>query len=184
MYMQLLGSNQVAFHDTSSSTIRTSSCAVLVRPKVRTEIEVRCSCCSNYRKTLNSMLFRAAKQDKSGADGSDPSSHVNFRYLSSPQKVNRLQKLHKSVRVSNQRVERLKTRLASVIEKRGIQVESDLHEDLTNIMQDNSKKITDSYPADSFARIFWEQQIKASSLKDARSMKWEPMMIRWLYIVS
>ena len=170
----------MAFHDTSSSTIRTSSCKVLVRPKdvQPAGIEVRCSCCINYRKILNSMLFRAAKQDKS--DASDPSSHVNFRYLSSPQKVRRLQELSKSVRVSNQWVERLKTRLASVIEKRGVQVESDLHGDLADIMKENTQKITDSYPADSFARIFWEQQLKASSMKDSRSMKWEPMMIRWI----
>ncbi len=58
-----------------------------------------------------------------------------------------------------------------------------MHEDLTQIMKDNASKISDAYPPDSFARIFWEQQLHATSLKDARSMRWEPMMIRWcLYL--
>ncbi len=49
-------------------------------------------------------------------------------------------------------------------------------------MQDNSSKILEAY-AGSFARIFWDQQLQASSLKDARSMRWEPMMICWcLYL--
>ena len=34
-----------------------------------------------------------------------------------------------------------------------------------------------------YYRLFWEQQQKACSLKDRRSMKWDPLMIRWcLYL--
>ena len=36
---------------------------------------------------------------------------------------------------------------------------------------------------DSLERIFWEQQEKAALVKNARSMKWHPLMIRWcLYL--
>lgn len=59
----------------------------------------------------------------------------------------------------------------------------DLHNDLVHIMEENSPVIAQSYPQDSFAHIFWESQHQASSLKDARSMRWDPLMIRWcLYL--
>ena len=35
------------------------------------------------------------------------------------------------------------------------------------------------FPPDSFERIFWEQQLQHSKLRDSRSMKWHPLMIRW-----
>lgn len=38
-------------------------------------------------------------------------------------------------------------------------------------------------PANSFQRIFWEQQLEASKQKDSRTMRWHPLMIRWcLYL--
>ena len=40
-----------------------------------------------------------------------------------------------------------------------------------------------SHHPDSFQYIFWKQQHKAASLKDARSMKWHPLLIKWcLYL--
>ena len=77
----------------------------------------------------------------------------------------------------------MKTRLAAAIQEHGTPVDSELHEDLSQIMQDNTSKILDAYPPDSFARMFWEQQLHANSLGNACSMRWEPMMIRWcLYL--
>ena len=52
-----------------------------------------------------------------------------------------------------------------------------------NIVADNSHVVADSYPPGSFGRIFWESQERAASLKNARSMRWDPLMIRWcLYL--
>ena len=34
-----------------------------------------------------------------------------------------------------------------------------------------------------FSRLFWEQQFEAAKLKDAHTMRWHPLMIRWcLYL--
>eukprot|EP00731_Ephydatia_muelleri_P014633 Em0008g353a len=35
------------------------------------------------------------------------------------------------------------------------------------------------YPKDSFPRIFWQQQMEAAFRKNARTMRWHPLMIRW-----
>ena len=62
-------------------------------------------------------------------------------------------------------------------------VDENLHSGLKQIMEESSPLIAESYPPDSFARSFWESQQRASSLKDARSMRWDPLMIRWcLYL--
>ena len=177
-----IGSNRIAFCDdrfTTKSTVRTSSCVVLGLSK-ELKAGSRCPSCHSHRKVLNSLLLRHTKHRH---DTCEPSSHTNYRYLNTPQKVERLHKFRSFVRVCHQKVERLKKRATAIIEEEGIAVDEEINEDLGSIMRENSPKITEKYPADSFARIFWEQQLKAASLKDARSMKWAPMMIRWcLYL--
>ena len=51
-----------------------------------------------------------------------------------------------------------------------------------SIASDNNDLIKD-LPSDSFRRVFWEQQVEAAKQKNARTMKWHPLMIRWcLYL--
>ena len=58
-----------------------------------------------------------------------------------------------------------------------------LHYDLSQIMKQSVGDVTHSYPPGSFGRIFWENQQQASSVTDARSMRWDPLMVRWcLYL--
>ena len=59
-----------------------------------------------------------------------------------------------------------------------VQVDEDLHEDLSSVIEENELMIEDKYPSDSFLGIFWRQQRHAASLKNAKSMKWEAAMIR------
>ena len=61
-----------------------------------------------------------------------------------------------------------------------MQLDEDLHEDLSVVMEENDQMMTDKYPPDSFLGIFWRQQRHAASLKNARSMKWEAAMIRYV----
>ena len=127
------------------------------------------------------MLHRHLKSSET--DSSHPESHTNYRFLGTPEKHERLQRLRQKARVLELHCKRTKERLERAIEERGTQVDADLHGDLSNIMIENSPTVTETYPPDSFAHIFWEQQHKASLMKDSRSMKWEPMMIRWcLYL--
>lgn len=58
-----------------------------------------------------------------------------------------------------------------------------LHDDLNKIMQQSSEDVQLSHPPGSFLRTFWENQHRAASVKDARNMRWDPLMVRWcLYL--
>jgi len=61
-------------------------------------------------------------------------------------------------------------------------VDTDMHNNLVTIMKRHSQ-CNDDVTDTNFKDIFWQQQVKAASLKDARSMKWHPAIIRWcLYL--
>ena len=58
-----------------------------------------------------------------------------------------------------------------------------MHSDLVSIMKRHSPSNDDDVSDSKFKEIFWQQQLKAASLKDARSMRWHPAIIRWcLYL--
>ena len=42
-----------------------------------------------------------------------------------------------------------------------------------------SDEIRDAYPEGSFRRLFWDEQLRAATVKNARQIRWHPMMIRW-----
>lgn len=104
----------------------------------------------------------------------------NCRYLNSPEKKERLHQLHSKVRLNGQHIRRLERRLKEAIERRGIEVDDALHQDLSAVIDESSSQVKEKHPPGSFSRIFWEQQERASRLKNAKSMRWEPAMIRFV----
>lgn len=132
--------------------------------------------CSEYRKILTSMLARRSKEK--AMERTDTASHTNYRFLSTPEKAERLHQLQRKTKVCKQKIQRMEVRLEKALERRGIQVDSAFHDDLCSTMEEKNVYVLDKYPPNSFPRIFWEQQHRASQLKDSRSMKWEPAMIR------
>ena len=97
--------------------------------------------------------------------------------------MERMKNLHKKLRQTEKERDRLKTKLARVIESQGVVVDSESYADLHNITQTESLQVMEKFPPGSFQRIIWEQQVEAASRKDARGMRWHPLMIRWcLYL--
>lgn len=96
-----------AFLDSSghSPTIRTTTCELLTS----SEKHARCNACSSYRKVLSAMLHRAESQQRD-PDKCNPSSTTNYRYLNTPEKLERMKRLHADVKVSQQRARRLEKR--------------------------------------------------------------------------
>ena len=131
----------------SSPTIRSSDCEVLIES---TQSTGRCISCTKHRRTLNATLWRATH---SSTDKSDPGSHTNIRYMSSPEKSKRMERLQKSVRVSQQQVARIKATLSVMAETRGTVVDQDLHEDLCTTMDQNTQDVIRLYPEGSFQRF-------------------------------
>ena len=174
------GKKVVAYYDQRFATIRHMNCPFYL-PKAVTMLSTRCSICTSYRENvLRNSLNRLLKQ----SDGNcrmEADSHVNFRYLTTPEKVGRLQNLSRVVRSKERKIQELRTRLLKTTNSFGIRVNEEVHKDLVSIM--NLRKEQHPTDAENFESIFWNQQFKAATLKSTRQMRWHPAMIRWcLYL--
>ena len=82
-----------------------------------------------------------------------------------------------------QTINQLRDQIKKQIDENGTEVEDDLDEALVGIVEEKSPFVASSYEEDSFPRIFWDAQQKAATLKNSKSMRWHPLMIRWcLYL--
>ena len=116
-------------------------------------------------------------------DRTAPDSHVNCRYLTTPEKCDRLKRLHQLQRSTRLRTDRVKRKLTHIIEKNSVSLDDGTHNDIKEIMVDSTPHIANWFPKNSFKHLFWEQQRKALQVKDSKSIKWHPLMIKWcLYL--
>ena len=180
---QSITNSIVAFTDTTypvflngevyPRTIRTTACEILVHgPK--------CEACKKYRSSLRSLHSQWVHQLKTNSENHTAvSSHTNYRYLRTPQRKERMSKLRAEVKTKRNEVERLRSRLKEVTEKRGICVEKQLEDDLQTIMLEKTNEVRQQYAENSFHRLFWDQQLEALKTRDKRQIRWHPMMIHW-----
>ena len=73
----------------------------------------------------------------------------------------------------------MKARIAELTKTEGDSVDQTLHGDLLTIMDENYGQIKETLSEGSYARLFWEEQLKAAKLKDPRQIRWHPLMIKW-----
>jgi len=119
----------------------------------------------------------------SSDDKTHPSSHTTYATLSEPEKEERLHRLHSENARLKLQIGRLKEKIVSAVERDGVIVDPDLHEDLKDMVATSRNEVHKLYPEGSFERLFWEEQEKAMSLKDSKSMRWHPVFIKWcLYL--
>ncbi len=117
------------------------------------------------------------------SDKANPHSHTNFRFLSPLEKNERMRRLQQQNKMNCQKIKRLRIRLEKLVDSQVLPVDACLDNELREIVADKSPTISDTYPCGSFARVFWETQQRAMKVKNARSMRWHPIMIRWcLYL--
>lgn len=171
-----IGSQVVAYVDKNNScisTVRHSECAV----QLWSDSSIRCRRCQLFRSSLRALLSRHKRSSQIG-----PSSKMNNRYMTSRQKHVKLARLQLKQKANSVTIKRLKKKIESMSENARIVVDESSHSDLQAIMKEN-EHIPSKHPRNSFARLFWEQQAKAASMKSASSMKWHPLMVRWcLYL--
>ena len=143
----------------------------------------RCRICKQYRNVLRSDLHRLLKQQQQPrSESCEASSHTNYRYLSEEEKNQRMKNLHEEVRSKERQIQYLRKKIDNVIMEEGVKVDSNMHSDLLKIMNKHDPLREDASDT-KFKEFFWEQQLKAASLRDSRSMRWHPAMIRWcLYL--
>ena len=175
----VVGTTRVAYYDTGRRTIRCDDCTLLISG----ENAKCCGSCEEYRQTLNRMIYRYQHSEGKDHDKADHHSHTNYRFLTTPEKVQRMTALHSHARTAKRQISRLYARIDNLIEQRSVEVDDDLDKHLKGITEQYSSTIADSHPKGSFARSFWESQCKALSLKNMKSMTWDPVIIRWcLYL--
>jgi hypothetical protein len=77
-------------------------------------------------------------------------------------------------------MDRMKQKIAEKTEMAGITLDADSHDDVVSLLRSSEvSEYFENLPEDSFRQLFWSQQLKAASQKDARNMRWHPLMIRW-----
>lgn len=122
------------------STIRHSDCDLVLDEKA----SIRCEKCKLTDKLLNSMLNQ--HQRGSPSDRVKPSSHTNFRQLSTPEKIDRLHNLDRANRQIKQRLERVNQRIKQVIEQDEIELDEVIHSDFKTITEESCEKATNMFP--------------------------------------
>ena len=105
------------------------------------------------------------------------SKYTNNRYLKSPEKTEKLKSLQVKVLEAEKEIKSLKLKMSKM--SSGVSIDEGLHTDLLDIAEQHNTSIMELFPVGSFRRLFWEEQVKAAKLSDARQMRWHPMMIRW-----
>ena len=178
-----LGTRTVASEDTQSlgyATIRHSNCIVLL-PSTESS---RCEQCQAFRCVLRAQLSRHMKTDNSGR--TVPSSHVRYSCLDKAELTSRLRLTKSLQKDMSRRVKQLKAKLEAAkaaIERGSHTVDDETHSDLVKIVEQQSSVVSKQFPPDSFAYIFWQQQLKAATSPNSRGMRWHPLMIKWaLYL--
>ena len=152
------------------STVRRCDCEILTT-------DVRCVTCKAFRPSLRKICLRTSGRSSSAV--TDTTSHVNVRYMNTPEKREKISKMKRRVSAAEREVVKLQNRIETLTQEYGETVDEDFHEDLLSIMQTNSKQVRDAYPEGSFKRLFWEEQLRAATAKSGTQVRWHPMMIRW-----
>ena len=93
----------------------------------------------------------------------------NLRYQPVSHLISRLNHLHQQHRMISKRMDRMISKIEEKTEVAGVTLDQDTHDDMLNLMNSKSDYF-DNLPEDSFRQLFWSQQLKAASQKNARCM--------------
>ena len=160
---------------TGTLSIYHINCEVLLEGNTEPK---KCLACKKHRKSLSSMARRPQKDEHT-----HPSSHTTYANLHTPEKIERMSRLHQENKKVKLCIVRLEKKIISATNEDGINLSNTLHDDMIVMANENAKTVFSSYSEGTFQRLFWEQQQKASSLQNSRSMKWHPLFIKWcLYL--
>ena len=146
-------------------TVRTTGCDILVH-------EGKCHTCRDYRPTLRAMYSRWLKKPSSQKT---PKKFTNHRFMNTPQKKKKIEKLQMRTSFLEREVAILKERISAT----AMPVDAELNSELTRTMEENNDAMLAQFPIGSFKRLFWEQQMQAARISDPRQMRWHPVMIKW-----
>ena len=114
------GSMVVAYVDSQCQphpTLRHTKCELLLGSGASSK---RCSVCETHRKVLNVLVNRHEKATPNSRAAHD--SRANYRYLNTPEKVQRLQEMRTVKNRTQTQLDRIKVQLQKVVEEEGVEV--------------------------------------------------------------
>ena len=124
---------------TYMQTVRSSSCQVLSRGK-------KCPSCVSYRAQLRAMYHRWRKiKCLSPSKRASTSSRTPFTHLRTPESRKRYSLLRARTVSAETKLKRLRQRLDESINHSGVTIQSDLHSELVNTIQENNEEIQKEY---------------------------------------
>ena len=151
----MIGTEVVAIVDSARTGILSIyhvSCEVLIDESMT---PARCSACKKHRKLLLTMALRNQKDERA-----HPSSHTNYTYLSTPEKYERLHRLHTQCKISRLHIARLQKKLQELIEERGVYLDDSLDRDLKQILVDTTEEVHQCYQLNHFNIYFGNNREK------------------------
>ena len=126
--------------------------------------QARCQQCNLFRENiLRGRLNRHLKELNSEVQSTSVVSHTNFRYLTTPEKYERMKSMASVIHSKDKQISYLKERIEKLLQRDGIRVDNEIHSDLVSMMNNYSKAV-ESDTSNPFRKIFWEQQLKATTL--------------------
>ena len=69
-------------------------------------------------------------------------------------------------------------RSKQVMSNHSIEIDDELHNDLSQIMEEHNHAVVTEFPEGSFQQLFWDQQLQAVRT-DKRQVRWHPLIIKW-----
>ncbi len=89
------------------------------------------------------------------------SNYANHRYLSTPEKMNRLRAFGKKNRLLHKKMRELQKKLDKVLEADSVSINDELSNGLQEVMDDNTHLVSSQFPEDTFQSIFWKHQMES-----------------------
>ena len=91
--------------------------------------------------------------------------------------------LHSQLRSKTRMLQLLRQNIKKNYQREAIVIDKTTSDELAGMLTAHATSVKEKYGAESFPGVFWEQQLSAASKKNARSIRWHPLIIKWcLYL--
>ena len=117
---------------------------------------VRCSNCAAHCKSLQSAVLRlhaksivSVNQSFSSQSSTSPSSHTNYRYLTTPERSLRVCTLQSRYKDKKKVISCLQEKVKQLTETQGLNIEPSLHDDLVTVMDQYENQVTKQHDENS-----------------------------------
>ena len=125
--------------------------------------------------------------------------------MKSPDRIAALRNARKVIKNRDRKISKMKLHLDRLTSNKGVELGSDMQEEILSIIQEHHPKI-ETLPMSDFRRVFWNQQVNyhihrvvlaisamimlfcnqvsALKVKAKTAVRWHPLFIRWCLNIS